>query len=375
MPKAKKLPSGSWACQVYVGDKKVNGKRKKIIETVTVNDPSERGRIRCESAALELKDRMARVRSRDITVIEALDEYICLRIKSGASAATISAYDSLARNAFPQLRDLPVRKLTDTLVQDWILDYQTKHAPKSVRNAYALLCSAVKVYMPGTTFNVNLPERKEPVYVTPTDDDIKTLLAYADSDPELKKAILLATDGTFRRGEICAFTYADIRGDTIRVSRDMIWDRKNHRWVIGNCKTPQSHRTVVLSPYVLKYLKCEEHLPVDPVVDLKPQQLTNRFRRLVKAAGLPNFRFHDLRAYSASVRHAIGIPDQYIMADGGWKSDVVLKRVYRRAMEDRRKEFSAAFSKHFDNIFDDEKPRVHTRKSGRRPKAEKTASA
>ena len=42
------------------------------------------------------------------------------------------------------------------------------------------------------------------------------------------------------------------------------------------------------------------------------------------------FRFHDFRHYSASIMHAIGIPDQYIMARGGWKTDTVLKAVYRK---------------------------------------------
>ena len=37
MPKAKKLPSGSWRCRVYLGDEYVNGKRKQIVESVTVD--------------------------------------------------------------------------------------------------------------------------------------------------------------------------------------------------------------------------------------------------------------------------------------------------------------------------------------------------
>lgn len=53
-----------------------------------------------------------------------------------------------------------------------------------------------------------------------------------------------------------------------------------------------------------------------------------------------SFHFHDLRHYSASVMHSIGIPDAYIMERGGWGSDYVLKNVYRHAMTDKNKEMN-----------------------------------
>ena len=86
------------------------------------------------------------------------------------------------------------------------------------------------------------------------------------------------------------------------------------------------------------------------MVTITPTALTNAFEHLVKACGLPHFRFHDLRAYSASIRHAIGIPDQYIMREGGWKTDTVLKAIYRRTMQDKEAEFSAKMNTHFLQI-------------------------
>ena len=48
--------------------------------------------------------------------------------------------------------------------------------------------------------------------------------------------------------------------------------------------------------------------------------------------------------------HAIGIPDQYIMARGGWKSDVVLKNIYRGTMDDYEKVFTDKTNEHFNNL-------------------------
>ena len=63
---------------------------------------------------------------------------------------------------------------------------------------------------------------------------------------------------------------------------------------------------------------------------------TQRMKRT--KLGIERFRFHDLRHYSASIMHAIGIPDQYIMERGGWATDATLKKVYRHALQDKNQE-------------------------------------
>ena len=45
-------------------------------------------------------------------------------------------------------------------------------------------------------------------------------------------------------------------------------------------------------------------------------------------------RFHDLRHYSASKMHAVGVPDQYIQGRHGWKTDYALKKIYRNELDD-----------------------------------------
>ncbi len=79
-------------------------------------------------------------------------------------------------------------------------------------------------------------------------------------------------------------------------------------------------------------------------------QITKSFPRLLKGAGLPHFRFHDLRHYSASIQHAIGIPDAYIMQRGGWGNDGVLKQVYRHAMISQEKGMSKKANDYFAKI-------------------------
>lgn len=61
-------------------------------------------------------------------------------------------------------------------------------------------------------------------------------------------------------------------------------------------------------------------------------------------------RFHDLRHYSASIQHALGIPDAYIMQRGGWQTDGVLKSVYPHAMSDRQEEMNTRTNAHFSEL-------------------------
>ncbi len=48
--------------------------------------------------------------------------------------------------------------------------------------------------------------------------------------------------------------------------------------------------------------------------------------------------------------HAIGILDQYIMARGGWKTDTVLKAVYRNVINDEQKKFTDKINSHFTTM-------------------------
>ena len=55
-------------------------------------------------------------------------------------------------------------------------------------------------------------------------------------------------------------------------------------------------------------------------------------------------------SFSCLLETSSGGPDAYIMADGGWRSDKVLKSVYRHAMDDRKKEMSDIANSHFSQL-------------------------
>lgn len=95
-------------------------------------------------------------------------------------------------------------------------------------------------------------------------------------------------------------------------------------------------------------------MPVIPkkgrVVNLTPNQITQQFGRKLKQLDVPHFRFHDLRHYAASIMHAIGIPDQYILQRGGWASDNIMKSVYRNVIDLESARQNKAINSHFEKL-------------------------
>ena len=66
--------------------------------------------------------------------------------------------------------------------------------------------------------------------------------------------------------------------------------------------------------------------------------LIKALHRYQKKLDIQSFRFHDLRHFYASYAHSMGMSDADLLKSGGWKTDNVLKNVYRHAMKDSLQE-------------------------------------
>lgn len=86
------------------------------------------------------------------------------------------------------------------------------------------------------------------------------------------------------------------------------------------------------------------------ITNLTPNNITDRFNYILKHAGLPHFRFHDPRHYSASIQHTLGIPDIYIAQRGGWGNLSTLNTIYKHAMEDKVSDMGKIANEHFSEL-------------------------
>lgn len=352
MPTAKKLPSGSWRCQVFSHEEEIlqpDGtiKKKKIRKSFTCDDPSPRGKRKCEQMAASWAMNKESNPKLTLTFGDALDNYIDSR-KNILSPRSIVSYKSIRKEYVQSLMKVNIDSITQEQIQRAINVEALKLSPKTVRNIHGLISAVLKVYRPSFALNTALPKKKHVDLYIPTDNEIKQLL-YIVRDTEIELPVLLAAFGPMRRGEICALDASEINGNMVHVCKNMVKD-ENKKWIVKSPKSYAGDRFIDYPDFVAeKWIGKSGR-----IVELTPDDITNKFGRCLKRAGMNHFRFHDLRHYSASIQHALGIPDSYIMQRGGWGSDNTLKSVYRHALKDKSDEMSKIANMHFEQL-------VHTK--------------
>lgn len=353
MATAKKLPSGSWRCLAYSHTETVTDpetgkqKKKRIYESFTSDDPTPRGRKEAEAAAALfqinrdkiLSEQKAKKES-ELTLGEAYDKYILS--KDGIlSPRTIREYKVARRHDYQSLMKRNINDITQDDIDRETSNASVKLSPKTVRNMHGLLSSVLKKYRPNFVLKTELPKKVRPKIYVPTEDELKKVLDQV-KETSMEIPVLLAAFGPMRRSEICALDSKNINGNIVHVENAMVMD-EHGKWVIKPPKSFAGDRYITYPDFVAEKLKGT----TGRIVNMTPNHITKRFSAILEKSGVPHFRFHDLRHYSASIQHALGIPDAYIMQRGGWGSDAVLKEVYRHVLEEKKVEMNQKTNDHF----------------------------
>lgn len=340
MATAKKLKSGSWRCLVYDYTDE-DGKRH--YKSFTCSDSSSKGKRVAEKLAADYAAEKGKKIRSSILFGEALDKYIGDR-ESVLSAATIREYKRIKRVNLKEFENIKIEDITQEFVQEFVNRIAKDKSPKTVRNIHGIISAVLKFYKPEMALNTTLPQKVPPKLYIPTDEDIQTILGNIDNE-DMMIAVLLAAFGPLRRSEICGLEDTDFNGNIAHIQRAVVLD-EHKQWVDKTTKSVAGNRFVPFPGFVIDQIRGRK----GRIVHLKPNQISDRFIDLVSRSKLPHFRFHDLRHYCASIQHALGIPDAYIMQRGGWGSDTVLKQVYRHALSDKSDEMNNVANEHFSRI-------------------------
>lgn len=262
--------------------------------------------------------------------------------------STIKGYYTVLRRiqAHPiSAIDLSVIKNTE--LQKFVSDLAISHSPKYIRNVFGLLSAALAMFIPwlysqGHTSAKSKARILHSFHQGRADSSGSLRIARSKAGTCLP---LSARWGVERRA---AVTFEDVNYEncTIRINK-AVSETDRWEWVVHRPKTYDSYRTVRVPQYVIDLIKEIPHKNnSDTIIGLNPDQLYKRFRKALRASGLPPFRFHDLRHYAASQMHANGVPDRYIEAIGGWKpGSSVLKRVYENVIDEERSRIEETFAK------------------------------
>jgi integrase len=317
-----KLPSGSYRIkQMY------KGKRY----TVTVDHkPTQK------EATILMADAMQDiVTGKSASLLKCINSYIDSK-HNVLSPSTIKGYVAVTRNSPQWLLDMNVYDMTQLDIQKAVNEYSKDHSPKSVRNFHALVISAVKMFRPNVVFHTTLPQKEAKETTVPEHDDIIRLLD-AMREHEYYPCVVLGCLG-LRRSEIQALEPSDFDDNGVNINKARVLNEYNQS-VVKATKTTSSTRYVYVPSDIIRIIKDRGY-----VYQGNHNTLVNVMHRYQDKIGMPRCRFHDLRHFYVSYAHSIGMSDAAIMAAGGWKTDGVMKKVYRHSMNDREEQERVANS-------------------------------
>ena len=330
---ATQRPNGKWRAQVFLGTDE-NGKRLyKSFEADTADE--------ADFLALSFKlGKGKRVDQSAITLRAAIRAHIDTT-RGILSPATTKGYEVIERN-FGDFLDTPIQKITRMSLQLAINDYMFRgrndgrpgqRSAKSVRNAYGLICTALK-HNGISLGEISLPRVEDIDYATPFDKDLEKIFA-AVKDTSIELPVLLICFCSLRRSEICGLRYSDVNFEdgSIKVERAKLHiDGKDY---VKTTKTKKSKRTVFATDYILNLIREKQKKDGgEYIVTITPNAIGKRFAKILKENNIAKCKFHELRHSFVSVLSKHGIDPLYIQTTGGWSSDRIMRKVYLQTSAD-----------------------------------------
>lgn len=313
--KIEKLPSGSYRIRkMYKGQ---------TYTVITDYKPTQKEAL--ELMAEEFgKAKPDAPNVRHITFLKAAENYIGMK-QNVLSPSTVYGYKRICTALSEKFKDTLVSDITIIDVQTEINNYSAGRSPKTVRNAHGFISAVLSVYRPDISLRTSLPQKVKAETYVPTNEEVKRVVEHARGTA-YEIAILLAALG-LRRSEICALKADDLDGNTLHIGKALV-ENSSHEFVEKGTKTTDSSRDIYLPDELVRLIRERGY-----IYKGYPGNILKFLHRAQDSLGIPRFKLHALRHYYASTAHAIGIPDSYIMQSGGWKSDSVLKNVYRHALD------------------------------------------
>ena len=138
-----------------------------------------------------------------------------------------------------------------------------------------------------------------------TESQLTAFLEVVKQDPVWSDFFYTELTTGLRRGEICGLRWQDFDEKTGRLQiRRSVTTKEGGGVAVGQTKTKNGIRTIQLPPSTVKLLKVRKKKsfsdwifpnPTVPEIPMSPATAYRRMKTLLRYAGLPSIRFHDLR--------------------------------------------------------------------------------
>jgi integrase len=354
----RKKKNGRWVATLTVGYD-ANGKQKRL---------SFSGKTQAE--VRDALERAKADRGKGVLVANAnlgFEAYFAqyLEFKRGhVRHNTYKSLEYLGRlHLVPRLGKIPLSKLTALNVQGFVTDMlRDGKGPHVVAGAMRVLKMALRQALRWDLIgrnpadNVKPPKLEREEMKVWTGEEAARFLRVAEGH-RLYAVFYLALCTGMRKGELVGLRWEDVNfaASSLVVRNNLI--RIDGKLTLQPPKTNSSRRLIHLPPDAIAVL--EEHRTrqeserreVGDIWEdsgmvftseigtmLDPSNLSGFFKRLIKQAGVPDIRFHDLRHTCASLLFRMGIPAKVVSDRLGHANVGFTLQVYTHIYDEQRRE-------------------------------------
>ncbi len=347
---------GSWEVCLDTGRDPATGKRLRHFESVKGTKKVAQQRMH---ELLHTLEQGAYVRPSRLTVAQFLGEWLQDYVELNCSPRTKASYEMIIRrHLIPELGSIPLSQLEPRHLQASYsrqrergrVDGKGQLSPQTVRYCHSLLAEALgyAVKMGLLSRNVaqatEAPRADHKVMPTLAPEDVPRFLEAAQETPYYTLFYLLLHTG-LRRGEALALRWKNVDlglaslGVSAYLSVVEAAYKLNGTYVIKEPKTSHSRRRIALPPSLGLVLhqhkagqEAQRALLGKPLTDndfvfahpdgspLDPSTVSHAFNKVMRKAGLPHIRLHDLRHTHASLLLQAGVHPKIVQERLGHSS-------------------------------------------------------
>lgn len=338
MASAKKLPSGSWRVNLYIG-KTADGKRQ--YKSFTANTKKE-----AEYLAAQYNQLHIDVNRSEMPLKQAVEEYIKSK-ENVLSPSTVKGYNAVMNNCVQDLMALKLRDITVQDIQQAFNIMAKTHSPKYCRNAHGLISAVLKLHRPELTFHTALPPKKKKDIYVPDEKEVKSIAQLAVGT-NIEIPLLLATQCGLRASEISGLELHHIHDDHIDIKQARVDGTGGA--VLKAPKSYSGYRCVPIPPEIAEVLR--QNADGNRIYNATSVVISKRWLHFRDKHKLSkHLNFHALRHHFASRCLLLGMPQKYIAEMMGHNSVDMIERVYQHTFPSAMEEYANLLRKQASEFY------------------------
>lgn len=211
-----------------------------------------------------------------------------------------------------------------------------------------------------------------------TDQELDVFMKAVQADEVWRDFFYTELTTGLRKGEICGLMWQDFEAacGTLKVCRTLHCQRTGE-YSLGETKTGQGMRTIVLPQSTADVLRRRKENaitrwifpnPIKPELPMSPSAAYHHMKTLLKRAGLPDIRFHDLRHTFATHALTSGVDAKTLSGILGHTNASFTLDTYTHVTSDMQKTASGIVGGFMEDLFGKElKPWQESEKTAKEP--------